>query len=194
MVTNVRSIYYVAASLDGFIADERDRLEWLFAFDGAPGIKARYDALLAGVGALVMGARTYDFLREHAGAQWPYPDHMTFVVARRAREAWPGARVAFVSGPLGDWLPEVEEAARRSGREGIWVVGGGEVAGQFLAEDALDELHLSIAPVLLGGGTPLLPTLGQRSLEHLETTPLGLGLVELRYRIVPRGQAGAPRA
>jgi len=182
----LRNIYYVAASLDGFIADRRDRLDWLFVFDGAQGVKARYDALLAEVGAIVMGARTYDFLREHGGATWPYPDHMTFVVTRRGRVAWPGAALKFVSGAPSEWLPEVHEVARARGRDAVWIVGGGEVAGQLMEVGALDELQLSVVPVLLGGGTPLLPTATQRALEHVETTPLGMGLVELRYRIVGR--------
>ncbi len=65
-----------------------------------------------------------------------------------------GADVRFVSGPVADALPAIRAAA---GEGDVWVVGGGDLAGQFLDAGALDEIALSVAPVFLTGGAPLLP-------------------------------------
>lgn len=156
-------IYYTAATLNGYLADESNSLEWLFAVDqgsdpaGAPG----YPEFFAGVGVLVEGSTTYEWILEHElvlehPRKWTelYGDRPTFVFTSRTLPVPAGADVRFVSGSIAEHLPEIRAAA---GSGTIWVVGGGELAGQFYDVNALDTIIVSIAPVTLESGAPLLP-------------------------------------
>ncbi|GAA1649289.1 dihydrofolate reductase family protein [Georgenia ruanii] len=154
-------IYNAAATLNGFIADEQDSLGWLFAVDGdgAPD----NSGFMHGIGALAMGSTTYEWILRQEGIperpdRWHELDYIgdrpTFVFTRRALSAPPGADVRFVAGAVADALPGLVDAA--GGRD-VWVLGGGDLAGQFLDAGALDEIQVSLAPATLGGGAPLLP-------------------------------------
>lgn len=156
-----RVIYNAAATLNGFIADEQDSLSWLFAVEGedAPDNAG----FMRGIGALVMGSTTYEWiLRQEDIHERPDRWHElayigprpTFVFTRRALSAPPGADVRFVAGAVADALPEIVRAA--GGRD-VWVLGGGDLAGQFLDAAALDEIQVSLAPAALDAGAPLLP-------------------------------------
>jgi dihydrofolate reductase len=156
-----RVIYNAAATLNGFIADEQDSLSWLFAVAG--GDAPDTAAFLRGIGALVMGSTTYEWvLRQERildrPGRWHELDYVgdrpAFVFTTRSLPVPEGADVRFVSGAVTDALPELAAAA---GDGDIWVLGGGDLAGQFLDADALDELQVSVAPVTLTGGAPLLP-------------------------------------
>jgi dihydrofolate reductase len=93
----------------------------------------------------------------------------------------PGADVRFTRGPV----PEVHrEMTAAAGRKNLWLVGGGELVGQFLDHDLLDELWLTVAPVTLGAGAPLLPRRHTRPLRLLETVASSNGtFVHLHYRL-----------
>lgn len=180
-------VYFVAASADGFIADADGGLAWLTRFDGAEGIRAHYEAFLATIGALVMGAETYRFLLEHGGP-WPYPGRPTFVLTRRAWPAPDGADVRFVSGDVG---PLLDQAAHAAGTRDVWLVGGGVVAAQAAAAERIDEIHLGLAPVVLGAGVPLLPG-SIPTMRLTRVTQLGSGFVELRYALGASAEGGLP--
>lgn len=145
--------YYTATSLDGFIADEHDSLSWLFVQEqDDPG---DYDRFMEGVGAMVMGATTYDWLAAHlqeTGEQWSYTIPC-FVFTHRALEPL-GDDIRFVSGAPAGHRAAIEEAA---GEKDVWVVGGGALAADLAEAGMLDEAVLSIAPVTLGAGRPLFP-------------------------------------
>jgi dihydrofolate reductase len=154
-------IYNAAATLNGFIADEQDSLSWLFAVDGedAPD----NGPFMRGIGALVMGSTTYEWVLRQEGileqpSRWHELDYIgdrpTFVFTRRSLPAPPGADIRFVAGAVAAALPELERAA---GGSDLWLLGGGDLAGQFLDAGALDEIQVSVAPVTLTGGAPLLP-------------------------------------
>jgi len=165
----VRTTYYTASSLDGFIADPADSLAWLFAqtHEDPDDPVLRHDGLMARVGALAMGATTYTWIRDRvvAGAEsWPY-DVPTWVLTHRDLPGVAGADVRFASGDVVALHPELEASA--AGRD-LWVVGGGDLAGQFADAGLLDDLVVSFAPVTLGEGRPLLPRRLQLRLDvHL---------------------------
>lgn len=149
--------FYTASSLDGFLADENNSLEWLFQF-GEAGTEP-YLPFIAQIGAVVMGATTYEWLLEHMGPDsktpqaWPY-EMPTWVMTHRELPLWPGADVRFASGdvvPLHRTMTEVAQG------KNIWVVGGGDLVGQFHDAGLLDEIIVGVAPVTLGDGAPLLP-------------------------------------
>jgi len=154
-----RILFDTATSLNGWIADENASLAWLFAVDG--GTTPDAEVLPTNAGVLVEGSSTYEWVLAESDIlthpeKWRefHGDRPTFVFTSRDLPAPEGADIRFVSGPVADALPAIREAA---GETDIWVVGGGDLAGQFLDIGALDEIAVSIAPVLLTGGAPLLP-------------------------------------
>ena len=164
----MKTHYYTATSIDGRIADEDDSLAWLFQFGSDPAVDDRYETFVAGVGALVMGSTTYEWLlREEIRddpTRWPYAQP-TWVFTSRELPGLEGADLRFASGPVEPVHAEI--AALLPEGKDLWVVGGGELAGMFLDAGLLDELHLGVAPVFLGAGAPLLP-------RRLVTPPLEL--------------------
>lgn len=154
-----RIIFDTATSLNGWIADEAGSLDWLFAVDhsGLPETGVIPD----GATVLVEGSTTYEWMLRTEGLlenpeKWQqfYGGKPTFVFTRRSLPVPSGADVRFVSGPVAGLLPQLRDAA---GEGDIWVLGGGDLAGQFLDAGALDEIGLTIAPVALTDGAPLLP-------------------------------------
>jgi dihydrofolate reductase len=147
-----RTQYDVASTLDGFIADEHDGLEWLLQF-GMADFSEHYERFFASVGALVLGATTYEWVLSEGGG-WPYGDLPTWVLTHRDLEAPAGADIRFASGEVGAIADAATSAA---GGRNVWVVGGGPVAAQLLAVGRLDELLVTYMPVAIGRGRPLLP-------------------------------------
>lgn len=154
-----RIIFDTATSLDGYIADEQNSLAWLFATDG--GQTPDDDVLPQNAGVLVEGSTTYEWVLNESDIlahpeRWAefHGDRPTFVFTTRDLPRPAGADITFVQGDVADALPTLRAAA---GERDIWVVGGGDLAGQFLDAGALDEIAVSIAPVTLGAGAPLFP-------------------------------------
>ncbi|WP_461190103.1 dihydrofolate reductase family protein [Arthrobacter sp. Z4-13] len=171
--------YFVAASLDGFIATSTDDLGWLLQFDGFEGGKESYETFMAGVGCIVMGGGTYAWLMEHEPGKWPYPDTPCYVFTRHEYQAPPGADLTFVRGSIDEFIADFKADA---GGKNVWVVGGGDLAAQFADAGLLDELILSVIPVVLGDGKRLLPLTGPTPpLELTASRAMGRGIVELRY-------------
>jgi dihydrofolate reductase len=156
-----RVIYRTATSLDGFIADETDSLAWLFAVQHSDAQTVDYTSFMAGVGVLVEGSSTYEWVLAEANLleeprKWQefYGERPTFVFTSRVLPRPAGADITFVNGPVSDALPMIIAAARS---DDVWVTGGGDLAGQFLDAQALDEIIVSIAPVTLAAGASMFP-------------------------------------
>ena len=177
--------YYVASTLDGYIASESDSLDWLFALGSVP--ESSYPTFIADVGALAMGSSTYEWILRNAGAvaeqtgsAWPY-SQPTWVFSHRSLPSIPGADIRFVRGNVADVVGEMRVAAKQ---KNIWVVGGGDLAGQFYDAGLLDELIVQIGSAILGRGKPLLPRqILSPVLRLISTQQMGTGMVELRYEI-----------
>src|SRR5436189_3582813 len=148
--------------MDGFIADQRNSLDWLFEVDRDEGEAGRtFAGFFAEVGAMAMGRTTYEWVLEHERllddpGKWRgyYGDTPCWVFTHRDLPTVPGANLSFVEGDVG---PVHAAMARAAGGKNVWLVGGGELVGQFADVGLLDEILLGIAPVTLGGGAPLLP-------------------------------------
>lgn len=182
----MKTQYYAAASLDGFIATEDDSLDWLFPLGEVS--ETSYPEFISGVGALAMGATTYEWMLRHAdevaaeaGSPWPY-SQPAWVFSHRTLPSVPGADIRFAQG---DVRPVYEEMARAAGSKNIWIVGGGELAGQFLDAGLLDEIIVQVGSVTLGKGKPLLPRrVVDPPLRLLSAQAFGSGFAELRYQVV----------
>jgi dihydrofolate reductase len=156
--------YYTAATLDGFIADEDNSLQWLFdvAGDDSPDSgDSGWQGFIDGVGVLAMGSTTWEWIVDHEDLvhhpeRWgrAYADRPCWVFSSRERTVVPGLDVRFVSGDVMPWHAEMTQAA---GERNVWLVGGGDLVGQFHDAGLLDQVVATVAPVTLGAGAPLLP-------------------------------------
>ncbi|SDL18301.1 dihydrofolate reductase family protein [Tessaracoccus oleiagri] len=152
-------IFDTATSINGFIADEHNSLDWLFAVEG--GEQPDEGLFPEDVTVMVEGSTTYEWILEHEDIlahpeKWQgfHGSRPTFLFTTRNLPIPDGADVRIVAGPVTDHIDAIRAAA---GDGNIWVVGGGDLAGQFLDTGLLDELAISVAPVALTGGAPLLP-------------------------------------
>lgn len=182
-----RTVFYTATTLNGFLADDDDSLSWLFVVPGGEGGDADFMQFLDSKGVIVQGATTYEWVLEHEGLvehpeKWPafYGPRPTFVFTSRELPSVPGADVRFVSGPVLDAWPAIVKAA---GDKDIWLVGGGDLVGQFADAGLLDELRVSIAPATLISGRPLLPRRLEWPRLRLESVNQAGQFAELVYSV-----------
>jgi dihydrofolate reductase len=181
----MKTLYYTATSLDGFLATEDDAIDWLFPL--GEGVDTGYDGFIAGVGALAMGAATYEWILRHGeeaahagGSAWTYAQP-TWVFAHRRLPPVPGADLRFVQG---DVRPVHAEMVRAAGPLQRWVVGGGDLAARFFDAGLLDEAVVHVASVTLGRGKPLFPRrVTSPPWTLLSVRQIGAGLAELHYRL-----------
>lgn len=181
----MKTQYYTATSLDGFIATEDDSLAWLFQLGDMS--DSGFPEFIANVGAIAMGSTTYRWILNNAeqvaaqtGSPWPYTCP-SWVFSSRPQPMVPGAKISFVSGDVRAAFPEMRQAA---GERNLWIVGGGDLAGQFADAGLLDELIVQVGSVTLGRGKPLLPRrLLSPALRLTRVSRLGPEMVELRYDV-----------
>lgn len=186
----MKTQYYTATSLDGFIATEDDSVDWLFPL-GEPS-ETSYPAFIAEVGALAMGSATYRWMLRNAdevvaqmGTPWPYTQP-TWVFSHRELPAVANADIRFVRG---DVRPVHAAMLAAAGAKNLWIVGGGDLAGQFHDAGLLDEIIVQVGSVTLGKGKPLFPrALTSPPLRLVEVRQVGTGFAELRYE-VPRSSS-----
>lgn len=159
------TIYCTATSLDGFIADDEESLSWLFTtpgHDGDPegrygdGDSLDFDQFIPTVGAVVCGANSYawvhrELTRDGQDFAWPY-EQPSWVVTHQDLDLPEG--VQRFSGDVRELHTQLLEAV--DGKD-IWIVGGGDLAGQFADAGLLDTVWIHQTPVVLGEGKPLLP-------------------------------------
>lgn len=181
----MKTQYFTAKSLDGFIATEDDSLEWLFPLGDVN--ETSYPKFIVEIGALAMGASTYEWLLRHAekvkedmGSAWPYTQP-TWVFTHRALSLVPGANIRLVQGDVRAVHAEMVSAV--AGKN-IWVVGGGDLAAQFHDAGLLDEAIVQVASVTLGRGKPLFPRrVTSPPWKLLSVRQVGSGFAELHYQL-----------
>jgi dihydrofolate reductase len=190
-----RAQYYCAASLDGYIAEADDTLDWLLNYEGSfggegaePGPMGEggsYEPFYEGVGALISGATTYEFVLDHLAedGEWPYTAKPYWVLSSRdlpVRKG-EGVDVRIVNAKVADLYEQLMTAA---GERNLWIVGGGNVASQFADEGLLDEVLVTVVPVVLGAGKPLFDhRMPGGAMQLMGTRAFETGMVELRYEV-----------
>lgn len=168
----MKSQYYTASSINGFIADTKHSLDWLFQFEQAEGLENHYPKFFKHVGAMCMGSSTYEWLLKHEDylthpEKWPYTIPV-WVFSHRHLPKIPEANVHYVKGDVSSHYADMVKAA---GEKNLWLAGGGDLVGQFYDRGFLDEIIISIASVMLEGGSPLLP-------RQIVNPPLKLSQIE----------------
>ena len=173
-------VYAVGISLDGYIARPDGAVDFLFMpkdFSMGPFFKT--------VDVGIMGRKTYLDAMKMTGGKFDGQGLDCYVMSRSLE---PGKRggATFVSEEPKKFVAEL----RKKKGKNIWLMGGGELAREFLKEDLVDEIHLGIVPVLLGEGRPLFPAgFPQQDLKLIENKTYGLGLIALKYeRVREKGE------
>jgi len=181
----VKTQYYTAASIDGFIATLDDSLEWLFTLGDIE--DTSYPTFIRDVGALAMGSTTYEWMLRHVvGPEaarpqpWPY-EQPTWVFSKRTLPAVAGADIRFARG---DVRPVHGAMVTAAGGQNLWIVGGGDLAGQFHDQGLLDEMFVQVGSVTLGSGKPLLPRMiTSPPLKLVSVRAVAPGFAELHYEL-----------
>ena len=170
---------FIACSLDGFIAGEDDDLSWLPDSPADHG----YDAFIADVGALLIGRGTFDVV---AGFDpWPYGERPVLVATTRALVA-PGPTLRAVGGPI---AAQHHQAPQVAGDRDVYL-DGGDLIRQALDADLIDELTVTIIPVILGAGHPLFAGVAHRRHLALVGHQVVDGLVQATYHPIGITTAG----
>ncbi|HEX9756528.1 MAG TPA: dihydrofolate reductase family protein [Nitrospiria bacterium] len=167
-------IYYVATSLDGFIATPDGGVRWLSPFENT-GEDYGYQRFYGSVDGLVMGSKTYEQVL--AIGEWPYPHKPCWVFSKRSFKTQE-PEVTIFSGEPCDFKEEII----KHGLLRVWLVGGGKLASSFRAERLITEYIISIIPIFLCGGISLFAPKG--SLEKIKMVDPKFypnGIVQLRY-------------
>lgn len=184
------TIYNTATTLDGFLATTDNSLDWLFEVPGADDAESSVSDFLAGIGVLAMGSTTYEWLLAHENMieepqKWQdwYADRPTWVFTHRDLPVIPGANITLTSDEINAVHAEMKVAA---GERDIWIMGGGDLVGQFDDAGLLDRITATIAPVTLGAGAPFLPR-DIRSDRLTLTSILQRGqFAEVSYDVAPK--------
>ncbi|MEZ8966273.1 dihydrofolate reductase family protein [Vibrio breoganii] len=144
------NIVYIATSLDGFIADKNNNIDWLYDVPNPEGSDFGFTAFMDRVDALIMGRNTLDIVLSF-GVDWPYSKPV-FVLSNTLTKVPEGldGKVVLVSGEL----PDIVQSLNQKGFEKLYI-DGGKTIQSFLRHDLIDELIITTIPILLGRGIPL---------------------------------------
>lgn len=178
----------MVASVDGFIAKKDGTVDWMHSSDhyeeGAVLTDDDIATYLAGIDCYVMGSRTYELALQLG---WPYGDQPVVVVSNRALSA-ERSSVSFYTGDL----VQLVTHQLKPQYQNIWLVGGASLAKAFLQQDLVDQIILSMMPILLGDGTLFFDFIGKEIRLHLQDVKAYQdGMVELSYA-VQRPQTSHP--
>lgn len=171
----MKVVYYVATSLDGFIADPSGSVAWLdhLSIDHE---HTGYEAFFETVDGLLMGRKTYEFVYDHG--HWPYGNKPTWVCSGGEIDRMSGCNLQSECDP-----EKAVSNAQGSGVEKLWLVGGGALAGELAKANLLTHLSISVMPALLGEGIKLMQLLpSQILLCQEQVTELGR-FTHIEYRV-----------
>ena len=185
------TIYYTATTLDGFLATPDNSLDWLFEVPGADDAESGIDDhFLPRIGALAMGSTTYEWVLEHEQMldhpekwqEW-YAERPTWIFTHRDLPLIPGADLRLTRDDVRSVHAEMTAAA---GERDVWLMGGGDLVGQFDDAGLLDRVTVTIAPVTLGAGAPLLPRDIRSDRLTLTAVKQAGQFAELSYDVTPK--------
>ena len=178
MTKRRKVIVHIATSADGYIARPDDNIDWLTSRPAPEGFYGM-NAFMKTIDTMLIGRKTYD-VSLRMGATFDSKKSRSIVFSRRAPPTDVPSGVEFVDDAIGPFMNDLRE---QPGKD-IWLMGGGELIASFLDEHAIDEFVISVVPVFIGDGIPLIGRrhrhvpLDLRSVERFED-----GVVQLRYHV-----------
>ena len=171
----MKSTYYLASSLDGFIADPSGGVDWLDEVD-IDAADSSYTEFYATVDGLMMGRATYDFIFDYGS--WPYEDKPSWVITSRPIEPLAGCNLQTAND-----IDQAWRDAESAGIEHLWIIGGGKLVRSLIQKNLLSHIQVTIMPVVLGNGIPLVDSLPEPRFLTQERTLPGRGSCEIIYRV-----------
>ena len=177
MMKQRKVIVHIAMSADGYIARTDGDLQWLTTRPAPAGFYG-IDAFMKSIDTKALGRKTYE-ASLRMGAKFGSGDR-TIVFSHHPRPKDAPATVEFTDEAIGVFVNRL----RKSQGKDIWLMGGGEIIASFLEAQAIDEFVISVVPIFIGDGIPLIARrhlhvpLSLRSTERFED-----GLVQLRYAV-----------
>jgi len=174
----MKNSVYIATSIDGYIADRNDKIDWLLNIPEPEGTDYGYNDFIENIDALVMGRRSFETVCSFDVA-WPYNRHV-FVLSTTMQSIPDKAKgkATLIRGSLS----EVLEKLHKEGFKNLYI-DGGIVIQSFLEADLIDEMIITIIPILLGGGVPLFGALpAHMEFELVESKVINDSLVQNHYR------------
>lgn len=168
---------YIAASIDGYIAESDGDLDWLMKYPVNAETNYGYDDFFKSIDTVIMGGRTYrDIL--NMDFTWPYKDKKTYVLTRNPQKSKDD--IHFISDNIIEFVSEL----RNEGRKDIWLVGGGEIISLFLSHELIDEMIITTIPVILGDGIALFPKISKTSKwETIDFQKYSNDVTQIHYAI-----------
>lgn len=169
---------YIATSLDGYIADTQNSVDWIGGQDSSVELLDTYTPFIQDIDTIIMGKKTYDQITtELSVGNWPYPNATTYVLTHNTElKDTPDIKYRNT-----DICQLVDNLKQQEGK-GIWICGGAEIVNRLRAKDMIDIYHITLIPVLLGGGKRLFEATDNRTHLQLIRTQHYNGIVELIYK------------
>lgn len=173
----VKTILYIATSLDGKIARKDGSLDWLFSLPNPNQIDYGYVDFLSTIGTTVMGRKTYNEILGFE-VEWPYQGINSYVVTTSQNFKPTTPDTFSLSTDLNDFIDNL----KLEGKKDIWLIGGGELIASFLEKKILDRMILTVIPTIIGEGIPLFPNINEDSnWELVNVEKFETGVVSLTY-------------
>ena len=178
MTKRRKVIVHIATSADGYIARSDGDLQWLTSRPAPKGFYGMNEFMKT-IDTTVLGRKTYE-ISLGLGAKFDSKKGRTIVYSRQAPPADAPSGVEFVNGAIGPFVSRLREEAGKD----IWLMGGGDLIASFLDEQAIDEFVISVVPVFIGDGIPLIARRHRHvPLELQSVERFDDGLVQLHYHI-----------
>jgi len=169
---------FIAATIDGFIARENGSLDWLFSLPNPNNIDHGYNAFIDSIDVIIMGSKTYDEVLGF-GVEWPYKDQKTYILTSNKSYKIKTENTFIVDSIDINLIEKLKHESQKN----IWLLGGGNVITQFLNLGAIDEMTISIIPIILGRGLSLFPNHpSEANFELGSSVVFETGVVNLMYK------------
>ena len=169
---------HIGTSADGYIARPDGDLEWLTSRPAPEGFYG-INAFMKSIDTMILGRKTYE-ASLRLGAKYD-SETRSIVFSRNPPPTDAPSSVEFVDEAVGPFMSRLRE---QPGKD-IWLMGGGEIIASFLDEQAIDEFVISVAPVFIGEGIPLIACRHRHvPLDLLSVERFDDGLVQLHYRVL----------
>lgn len=173
--------YYLASSIDGFIAKEDGDVAWMDELDIAYD-HSGYDEFFAGIDGLIMGRKTYQMIQDFGS--WPYEDKPSWICSSNKVESMEGCNLQVETQAV-----EAIAAAEKAGLKHLWCVGGGVLAAALLENNLLDKVFITQLPILLGSGIPMFSSSQSSKKLQLESSRTHkAGFSQIIYRVEKNSQ------